>query len=109
MDSNVNKKVFLEKKYIDSLLQWNQMETGIKTHKYDVKFVRLLLMVAVGATNLIRGEIPNAVKDFIKDMFELRAGSNLIRLLQLDKIIENYVAELREKAKKKAQQNTKEH
>lgn len=108
MDANVNKKVFIEKKYIDSLLQWNEMDTDINTHKYDIKFVRLLLMIAIGATNLIRGEIHNAVKQFIKEMLKIRVGSSLIRLLQLDKIIENYVTELRLKAKKKAQQDTKE-
>lgn len=108
MDANVNKKIFLEKRYIESLLKWNKMETGINTHKYDIKFVRLLLMVAVGATNLICGEIHIAVSDFIKEMFKIRTGSNLIRLLQLDKIIEIYVAELREKAKKKAEQDTME-
>lgn len=76
------------------------MKISIKTCKYDVKFVRLVALLVVGWANLVRGDINPAAKEFIKSVYAVRVGNNLLRLLQLDKIIDEYVKESREKAKK---------
>lgn len=76
------------------------MKLSIKTCKYDVKFVRLVALLVVGWANLVRGDINPAAKEVIKSVYAVRVGNNLLRLLQLDKIIDEYVKESREKAKK---------
>lgn len=77
------------------------MNVNIKTHKYDIKFIRLLLLLAVGMVKLAQGDIHPAVKKFIKDIYNVRVGDNLIRLLQVDKIVEEYVEEIKVKATNK--------
>lgn len=81
------------------------MEIDINTRKYDVKFIRLLLVVVVGMENLITGNIHPVLRQFIKEIFKLRVGNNLIRLLQFDAIVDAYVKELDAKKKQKDAQN----
>lgn len=90
----------IKKDYVDTFLEWNHMKVDIKTCKFDFKFVRLLVLLVVGWANLVRGDINPAAKEFIKSIYSVRVGNNLLRLLQLDKIIDNYIKECREKAKK---------
>lgn len=104
-EANVNKKIFIEKRYIDALLKWNQMKIDINTRRYDVKFIRLLLVVVVGMANLIPDNIHPELRQFIKDIFQIRVGNNLIRLLQFDAIVDDYVKELDAKKKQKDKQN----
>lgn len=81
------------------------MKIDINTRKYDVKFIRLLLVVVVGMENLIAGNIHPVLRQFIKDIFQLRVGNSLIRLLQFDAIADAYVKELDAKKKQKDKQN----
>lgn len=75
------------------------MKFHVNTQKYDAKFVRLLSLLAVGMVNLVQANIHAEVKKFIRDIFEIRAGNNLIRFLQFDKIIDDYIKVLNAKAK----------
>lgn len=98
---NVNKKINISKKYIDTFTDWNKMKSHVNAQKYDVKFVRLLSLLAVGMVNLVQADIHVEVKKFIKDIFEIRAGNNLIRFLQLDMIIDDYIKVLNAKVNTK--------
>lgn len=100
LEDGINKKVTIKKDFVDTFLEWNRMKIDIKTCKYDVKFIRLLSLLVVGWANLVRGEINPPAKEFIKSIYAARGGNNLLRLLQLDKIIDEYVKESKDKANK---------
>lgn len=77
------------------------MPIDIRTHKYDIKFIRLLLLLILGMRNLAQGDMQPAVKKFIKDIYEVRVGDNILRLLQMENIIDEYIQEIKVKATKK--------
>lgn len=49
---------------MDTLTKWNNEKIGVKSQKYDVRFVRLLLLLSTGMDNLINGQLDDAVKQW---------------------------------------------
>lgn len=77
------------------------MPADVKTHKYDIKFIRLLSLLVGGVRNLVQGDMHPAIKKFMKNIYEVRFGENVLRLLQMEKIIDEYIHEIKAKAMKK--------
>lgn len=77
------------------------MPIDVKTHKYDIRFIRLLSLLVIGMRNLAQGDMHPAVMQFIKSIYEVRVGENVLRLLQMEKIIDEYIKEIKVKAMKK--------
>lgn len=68
LGDGVCKRIFIDKKYVDILIDWNKTKTGIHSQKYDIRFIRLLLLLSCGMANLVNGELHDAVKQWVHGM-----------------------------------------
>lgn len=65
MGDGICKRILLEKKYVDTFIEWNKIKTGIRSQKHDIRFIRLLLLLSCGIGNLVNGELHDAVKQWV--------------------------------------------